>query len=272
MAPLPEEPSENGFQLNREKDIVTAEDTKQNVDTIASPSADEAWRYLTFKRMIFLLVAAASMVTYYFSIPILLFPLVILITFLPVLCSYIGICNFMYMLKGPGRSHSKIDKYIEFLDDSTKNKYGGRFIAIRDLYELYADGKLQFKGPVLDCLERRNEYVSYKLQWWHLKFFFKKFIPEMFHSKQQDSEQVCDHYDRGNDFYESFLGPTMVYTSGIRHTEADTLEAMQTNKIKEVCKKVGVYILFFYIVYPYIYLFIRIFFIRALKQIILYIR
>jgi cyclopropane fatty-acyl-phospholipid synthase-like methyltransferase len=37
--------------------------------------------------------------------------------------------------------------------------------------------------------------------------------------------------DRGDDFYNGFLGPSMIYTSGIWHTENDTLEQAQINKM-----------------------------------------
>jgi cyclopropane-fatty-acyl-phospholipid synthase len=51
---------------------------------------------------------------------------------------------------------------------------------------------------------------------------------------------VRDHYDRGDDFYSWFLGPRMVYTSGIIsdiHTE-ETLEQLQDNKLAVVCQKI----------------------------------
>ena len=56
-----------------------------------------------------------------------------------------------------------------------------------------------------------------------------------------DEEQVRDHYDRGDDFYSWFLGPRMVYTTGIisdiNHEE--TLEQLQDNKLAIVCEKIG---------------------------------
>ena len=50
-----------------------------------------------------------------------------------------------------------------------------------------------------------------------------------------------DHYDRGDDFYGWFLGPRMIYTSGIIsdiHKE-ETLEQLQDNKLGVVCEKIG---------------------------------
>ena len=55
-----------------------------------------------------------------------------------------------------------------------------------------------------------------------------------------DEEQVRDHYDRGDDFYGWFLGPRMIYTSGIIsdiHKE-ESLEQLQDNKLGVVCEKI----------------------------------
>ncbi|KAG7102348.1 Sphingolipid C9-methyltransferase 2 like protein [Verticillium longisporum] len=48
-----------------------------------------------------------------------------------------------------------------------------------------------------------------------------------------DEEQVRDHYDRGDDFYGWFLGPRMIYTSGVISDidREETLEEMQDNKL-----------------------------------------
>lgn len=56
-----------------------------------------------------------------------------------------------------------------------------------------------------------------------------------------DEEQVRDHYDRGDDFYGWFLGPRMIYTSGIISDidREETLEEMQDNKLAIVCEKIG---------------------------------
>jgi cyclopropane-fatty-acyl-phospholipid synthase len=56
-----------------------------------------------------------------------------------------------------------------------------------------------------------------------------------------DEEQVRDHYDRGDDFYAWFLGPRMIYTSGIISdiNKEETLEQLQDNKLAVVCEKVG---------------------------------
>ena len=45
-----------------------------------------------------------------------------------------------------------------------------------------------------------------------------------------DEEQVRDHYDRGDDFYAWFLGPRMIYTSGII-SDINKEETLETYKI-----------------------------------------
>jgi len=57
-----------------------------------------------------------------------------------------------------------------------------------------------------------------------------------------DEEQVRDHYDRGDDFYGWFLGPRMIYTSGIISdvNKEETLEQLQDNKLAIVCEKIDI--------------------------------
>lgn len=49
-----------------------------------------------------------------------------------------------------------------------------------------------------------------------------------------------DHYDRGDDFYSWFLGPRMIYTSGIISDirKEESLEQLQDNKVAIVCQKI----------------------------------
>lgn len=57
----------------------------------------------------------------------------------------------------------------------------------------------------------------------------------------EDEEAVREQYDIGDDFYLWFLGPRMIYTSGIIsdiHRE-ETLEDLQDNKMAIVCEKIG---------------------------------
>jgi cyclopropane fatty-acyl-phospholipid synthase-like methyltransferase len=65
--------------------------------------------------------------------------------------------------------------------------------------------------------------------------------PQTRADNKSDEEQVRDHYDRGDDFYGWFLGPRMIYTSGIISdiNKEETLEQLQDNKLAIVCEKIG---------------------------------
>ncbi|CRK19504.1 hypothetical protein BN1723_017783, partial [Verticillium longisporum] len=99
-----------------------------------------------------------------------------------------------------------------------------------------------FNGDALEVLEYRHDWAAFHFTLSLFKFVLFQFAPEVImHSRSQDEEQVRDHYDRGDDFYGWFLGPRMIYTSGIIsdiHRE-ETLEEMQDNKLAIVCEKIG---------------------------------
>jgi cyclopropane-fatty-acyl-phospholipid synthase len=57
------------------------------------------------------------------------------------------------------------------------------------------------------------------------------------HSKERDARAVRHHYDVSNDFFELFLGPTMVYSCAIFSRGAQTLEEAQEEKLETVASK-----------------------------------
>jgi cyclopropane-fatty-acyl-phospholipid synthase len=59
------------------------------------------------------------------------------------------------------------------------------------------------------------------------------------HSKERDARAVRHHYDVSNEFFELFLGPTMVYSCAIFSRGAQTLEQAQEEKLETVARKLG---------------------------------
>jgi cyclopropane-fatty-acyl-phospholipid synthase len=58
------------------------------------------------------------------------------------------------------------------------------------------------------------------------------------HSKERDARAVRHHYDVSNEFFELFLGPTMVYSCAIwRDGEKKTLKEAQEEKLDTVARK-----------------------------------
>ena len=166
--------------------------------------------------------------------------------FLPVLLVVAGFPIFVfsmvvasYLFDVSSKSPLDVDAFLDYKDVKLKKTYGKERIPIETLYEAYMAEKVDVKGDVLEALYNRQKFANFHLTLNHVKFFFGKLIPEgLNHSLDQDKEQVTEHYDRGNDFYNWFLGDSMVYTSGIFHGNAEeTLEQAQKNKLELICRK-----------------------------------
>ncbi len=125
-------------------------------------------------------------------------------------------------------------------------------------HNMYFEGEVELNGDCLEVLEYRADWASFRFTLSLFKFVFFQFAPEVImHTRSQgklfpisepnrpltvllDEEQVRDHYDRGDDFYGWFLGPRMIYTSGVISdiNKEETLEELQDNKLAIVCEKI----------------------------------
>lgn len=107
-----------------------------------------------------------------------------------------------------------------------------------EFIEDFIDGKIEVLGNFQEFLRQRSHFFSFAFIPDHFKFFFTKMIPEvLIHSKKQDIEIGKEHYNRGNDFFHAFLGPSMIYTSAFFQTGTENLEDAQDNKLKLICEK-----------------------------------
>jgi len=140
----------------------------------------------------------------------------------------------------PGKD---LEEYVTVKDGELKKLYHGREkIPMQLFHDAYFDSKIDFNGDVLEIMEQRHDWAKMSFTPELFKYVFSDLIPEVIvHSKSQDEEQVRGHYDRGDDFYAWFLGPRMIYTSGIvlnPHVH-ESLETLQDNKLAVVCSKLG---------------------------------
>eukprot|EP00448_Togula_jolla_P039158 CAMPEP_0170621918 /NCGR_PEP_ID=MMETSP0224-20130122/28853_1 /TAXON_ID=285029 /ORGANISM="Togula jolla, Strain CCCM 725" /LENGTH=457 /DNA_ID=CAMNT_0010948201 /DNA_START=62 /DNA_END=1435 /DNA_ORIENTATION=+ len=146
--------------------------------------------------------------------------------------------QFVYMAHEPA---SKQEEYIEFKDLNAAKTWQGRRIPISTLCELYLEDQIVFKGDVLEALRNRHEFVNYKLTLSVARFLILQIFPNHENSSQKDlsstKNEIVKHYDRGNDWFASFLGPSMVYTSAVFHGVQQTLEIAQDNKMSLICDK-----------------------------------
>lgn len=120
------------------------------------------------------------------------------------------------------------------------DKPGTKRIPMQTWHDAYFDGKIELKRDMLEVLEYRHDWAAFHMTPALFKYVVTRLIPEvLLHTTSQDEEQVRDHYDRGDDFYSWFLGPRMIYTSGVVSDpdREETLEELQDNKLKLVCEK-----------------------------------
>lgn len=136
-------------------------------------------------------------------------------------------------------------RFLAFADARLEARWGKKRIPICVLYEAYCEGKLTFKGDLLDALEHhRHEFIAWRPTFSIIRFLIVQAFPQLstsFKSLLATKREIADHYDRGNDFFRAFMGPSMVYTCGIFHGgKGQSLEEAQFNKLNTVCTKLGV--------------------------------
>ncbi|KAI9819059.1 MAG: Sphingolipid C9-methyltransferase 2 [Thelocarpon impressellum] len=168
-----------------------------------------------------------------------------ILTFLPILVTFWAVASTLSPRKNekarfPGRP---VEHYLHFHKEADRAKYRGRSkIPMETFHEMYFDGAVDFKGDALEVMEYRHDWANFSFTLSLFRFFLTGMMPEVImHTRSQDEEQVRDHYDRGDDFYGWFLGPRMIYTSGIISDidREESLEQLQDNKLAIVCEKIG---------------------------------
>ena len=128
---------------------------------------------------------------------------------------------------------------ISFRDEKLASRWRGKKIPMEVLYEAYMAEKLDFDVDVYEALLRRNELFRFCFTWGDIRFYFKEFLTQsLTHSRSSDEGDIAHVYNRGNDFYNWFLGDGMVLTSGVFEDEAESLEQAQERKLDIVCRSV----------------------------------
>lgn len=135
----------------------------------------------------------------------------------------------------------KIADFVTVNKKSLNRRYSKKKVPITRVVEDFIAGDIDLKADTFDeLLKHKHEIFEFKFVSSHYSFFLTKFLPQvLIHSKAQDTRIAQDHYDIGNDFFNWFLGPYMIYTSGIYKTGKETLEQAQQNKIDLIAEKIN---------------------------------
>jgi cyclopropane fatty-acyl-phospholipid synthase-like methyltransferase len=165
--------------------------------------------------------------------------LVFVLTWVGVPLAAIGIFVAWLVLASRRGSDGPSDwaEHLTWRDPAAGAKWAGRKIPMEILYEAYMAEELDFTGDVYETLLRRNRLFSFRFTWGDLKFYVRDFLGQnVGHTVKKDAGDIAPVYNRGNDFYNWFLGETMTYTSGIFQDPGESLEAGQRRKLDLVCK------------------------------------
>jgi cyclopropane fatty-acyl-phospholipid synthase-like methyltransferase len=137
------------------------------------------------------------------------------------------------------------EEFLVVKDKALAQKYHKKKIPMYEFVEGYMAEKIDIKGDPYEVFLRRNQLFRMNLTLAHMNFYIKTFLRQNIgHGIGEDNAEIAPVYNCGNDFYANFLGPTMVYTSGIWRSQVkgtgegqDTLEEAQKRKIDTVCRQ-----------------------------------
>src|SRR5215510_3300787 len=133
---------------------------------------------------------------------------------------------------------AQLSDHVVFHEPGLAARYARGRMPMATLYEAYFDGALDIPGDMRRFIAERDQLVSYRIERRHLEWLATRFLPQaLLHTQRQDTRIVREHYDRGNDFFEWFLGPRMVYTSAYFRDPSESVEQAQDHKLKLVCDK-----------------------------------
>ncbi|MBM4361342.1 MAG: class I SAM-dependent methyltransferase [Deltaproteobacteria bacterium] len=131
------------------------------------------------------------------------------------------------------------EPYVSFRDPGEASRWKGKKIPMEILYEAYMAERLDFKQDVYETLLRRNQLFRFCFTWGDVKFYFREFLgTNVSHTESADKGDIAHVYNRGNDFYNWFLGESMTYTSGMFHDTSESLERAQERKLETICQYV----------------------------------
>ena len=103
------------------------------------------------------------------------------------------------------------------------------------LGEAYMDGDIEIEGDLEEVLDEIFKCQGeFKTNYHALKKLLYTST-----SKKNQKEEVCSHYNIGNDFYSLWLDPTLSYSCAYFENGTETLEEAQHKKVDHILKKLN---------------------------------
>lgn len=163
-------------------------------------------------------------------------PLTLILAFLLVPVGLIvSLIIYLITLSRLNDSETKLKKeyqdWIEIVDPALKS-WKGKKLPIREGYEWYFKGQINFTRPVLEVCTHRFELFRMILTWGHIMEFIDGVLVKAWlkHDASGDHGEVTPVYNLGNDFYYAFLSDPMFYSCGVAYDLKESLQVVQDRK------------------------------------------
>lgn len=149
----------------------------------------------------------------------------------------VPVLGLMIRSHGHDGGAANLEPFIAWRNADDAAKWQGKKIPMEILYEAYMAERLDFKQDVYETLLKRNQLFRFSFTWGDIAFYFREFLGQnISHTEMSDKNDIAHVYNRGNDFYNWFLGESMTYTSGIFQDTSETLERAQERKLDTICQ------------------------------------
>jgi len=128
------------------------------------------------------------------------------------------------------------------IKDPALKSWEGKRMPIREAYEWYFRGKIDFAKPCLEIFLHRHHLFRFVFSINHLQeiingVFAKAWIH---HDKDGDAGEIKPVYNLGNEFYHDFLGDPMFYSCGVAYEQDESLEVAQKRKCGIVAEQLDI--------------------------------
>lgn len=131
------------------------------------------------------------------------------------------------------------ENFYRWKDPKKASKWRGKKVPMERFYEAYMAGEIELKQDMYEVLLKRNKLFAMSFTRGDIVYYFKDMLGQKTgHTVKRDHSEIAHVYDRGNDFYNWFLGDTMIYTSGMYRDRDEPVEVGQRRKLETVCKYV----------------------------------
>jgi len=125
------------------------------------------------------------------------------------------------------------------IKDPALQSWKGKRIPIREAYEWYFLGKIDFTKSCLEMFMHRKNLFRMVFTLSHVWEFVDGVVRKAWlnHDDGGDAGEVCPVYNLGNDFYHAFLGDPMLYSCGVAYDSKEDLVTVQNRKMAICCER-----------------------------------